>query len=147
MVLAIPLHALVYPALEAVLWFEPQFVAGIADVAYPVALLHDAELVAVQRAGLAQESGTLFGNDRNNPESGDGNLHRYHPTLAQRRGYVPAELRRGVGPPLGEEIASARHAPVDGLEDGLHQILHVDEGDELRFVSHRWGASPRRGSP
>ena len=135
--LSVPRDGFGNAAFERVIGHEAQFGLHRRRVANPVALFHDAVLVAVECTRAARQRRRFLGDIRNDPQNEQRHAHRQHEAFVQRTGGIAAELRGTVCPAVGEEVAPPLHPFVDSEKNGFHQIFHIDERDELLAVADR----------
>ena len=132
----VPGDGLADAARQRVLRFVAQFAARGLDVAAPVALFENVVLVVVQGGDAACEAADVLAEEGDHAQNPYRGLDAQAPGVAHLVEDEVAEGLRLIDGAVAEEIVAAGLSALQGEEDGLNDVFHVDEGDVLTLEAY-----------
>ena len=101
------------------------------NVATPVALLHDAVLVGVQRTAFAPQGRPASRHARHRTQQPQRKREAHHPRATQLAPHQVGERAAAVHPPVAQEVRPVHHVALDDAEHGLRHVLHIHKRQVL----------------
>src|SRR3712207_535454 len=137
MVLLIPAHGERRAPSKVEMGMITQLVHRGLYVATPVALAQNIVIIIVERRHPTGNVAPILAHLRDDTQHPHGRLYLDTERSAQLLIDVIAEVATLVDIAIAQEILASVHAMVEGQENGLHHIFHINESDVLPTEAHR----------
>lgn len=133
--LLVPGDGLFDATFEGPLWVVAQFVSGGGDVASPVALLEDVELVHVERLQTSSPFAKPCVEGTDTVEQPDGSLDVQHAASAHLLLEQVAESTGVVVVTIAQEVSLASNALCHSSKASFDEVADIDERDGLTLIA------------